>query len=67
MLLAARYKDPLFGKIPIPLLEKEIIDGSRNKLFLDQLEVLFREQAYREYLEKRVEIDKANKAEKDPR
>jgi hypothetical protein len=34
-LLEARLKDPLFGKIPIPLLEKEIIDGTKNKLFLD--------------------------------
>jgi hypothetical protein len=42
-LLEARQKDPLFGKIPIPLLEKEIIDSSKNKLFLDQLEILFRE------------------------
>ena len=34
-LMEARTKDPILSKVPIPLLEKEIIDASRNKLFLD--------------------------------
>lgn len=34
-LLEARFRDPIFGKLPIPLLEKEIIDGSKNKVFLE--------------------------------
>lgn len=55
--MQARSKDPLLSKIPIPLLEKEIIDQNKSKFFLDQLEILFREQAYREYLEKRAEKD----------
>lgn len=34
-LLEARSKDPLLAKIPIPLLEKELIDTNRSKFFLD--------------------------------
>lgn len=64
-LLEARNKDPLLNKVPIPLLEREIIDGTKNKFYLDQLEVLFREQAYREYLEKRAEKDQQNKMDND--
>jgi hypothetical protein len=64
-LLEARNKDPMLNKIPIPLLEKEIIDATKNKFYLDQLEVLFREQAYREYLEKRAVKDQQSKAEND--
>lgn len=54
-LMQARLKDPVFSRIPIPLLEKEVIDQSKTKFFLEQLENLFREQAYREFLEKRAE------------
>ena len=34
-LLEARNKDPLLSKVPIPLLEKEIIDATKNKFYLD--------------------------------
>jgi len=50
-LLEARTKDPALSKLPIPLLEKEIIESQE---LLNYLEVLYREQAYREYLEKRA-------------
>ena len=52
MLLEARSKDPDLAKIIIPLLEKEIIE---NDDLLTKLEVLHREQAYREYLDKKAE------------
>ena len=34
-LMQARSKDPLLSKIPIPLLEREIIDQNKSKFFLD--------------------------------
>lgn len=55
MLLEARSKDPDLAKIMIPLLEKEIIE---NDDLLTKLEVLHREQAYREYLEKKAEDER---------
>ena len=55
LLLEARSKDPEMAKEVIPMLEEEIIQNPR---LLDKLEVLFREQAYREYLEKKVEEEK---------
>lgn len=54
-LLLARMKDISLAKTPIPLLEKEIIDASRSKFYLDQLEVIQREELYREFLDKRAE------------
>lgn len=55
MLLEARAKDPDFSKEKIPLLESEII---LNKTLLDKLEVLYREQAYKEYLEKKADEER---------
>lgn len=55
MLLEARGKDPDLAKQIIPLLEKEIIEDTQ---LLDKLEILFREQAYKEYLEKKIEEEK---------
>lgn len=55
MLLEARGKDPDLAKQIIPLLEKEIIEDAH---LLDKLEILFREQAYKEYLEKKIEEEK---------
>jgi len=55
MLLEARAKDPDLAKTPIPLLESEVIQDS---MLLDKLEVLFREQAYKEYLEKKIEEER---------
>lgn len=55
MLLEARAKDPDFRSEKIPLLESEII---MNKTLLDKLEVLYREQAYKEYLEKKAEEER---------
>lgn len=60
MLLEARAKDPDFAKEVIPFLEKEIIE---NPKLMDKLEVLYREQAYREYLEKKVEEERLIKAQ----
>lgn len=34
-LLEARAKDPILSKVPIPILEREIIDATHNKFFLD--------------------------------
>lgn len=59
MLLQARNKDPELSKEVIPLLEKEIIE---NPYLLDKLEVLYREIAYREYLERKVEQESEQKA-----
>lgn len=42
-LMEYRHKDPILQKIPIPILEREIIDISRNKFYLDQLESIYRE------------------------
>ncbi len=47
MLIDARSKDPERSKLQSPLLEKEIITDSR---LLDKLETIFREEAYRAYL-----------------
>ena len=56
MLLEARVKDPELAKMQIPLLEQEVIN---NPFLLDKLENLFREQAYKEYLEKKIEEERA--------
>ena len=57
MLLEARAKDPDLAKVVIPLLEKEIIE---NDFLLDKLEILYREQAYRVYLEQKAEDERQN-------
>ena len=44
----------------IPLLESEVISDSR---LLDKLEVLMRERAYKELLEKKIEMEKRQKEE----
>ena len=48
MLLENRAKDPELAKKTIPLLESEVI---LDPELLDKLEILFREKAYKEYLE----------------
>lgn len=48
MLLENRSKDPELAKKTIPLLESEVI---LDPELLDKLEILFREKAYKEYLE----------------
>lgn len=55
MLLEARGKDPDLAKTQIPLLEQEVISNSH---LLEKLEVLFREKAYREYLERKIEEER---------
>jgi hypothetical protein len=57
MLLDARSKDPEIARKKIPMLEKEIIE---NKELLDKLEIIFREEAYREYLNKKAEDERNN-------
>ena len=52
-MLEARYKDPDFGKIFIPMLENELIDSNRSTFFLEKLEDLFRKEAYQRHFEKR--------------
>ena len=54
-LLQARHKDPNFGKMFIPMLENEITDSNRSSFFLEQLEHLFRNEAYLLHLDKRVQ------------
>ena len=63
MLLEARQKDPSLSKKAIPLLESEIIQDSD---LLDKLEALFREQAFKEYLEQKIEEEKQTNQNKDP-
>ena len=62
MLLEARAKDPDLAKETIPLLESEVINSPN---LLDKLEVLFREKAYKEYLEKKIEEERAGVKNKD--
>lgn len=54
-LLHARQKDPLLAHVFVPMLEEEIINGSRTNFYLEQLEKIFRQKAYEKYLEKRVD------------
>ena len=60
MLLENRSKDPDLAKKPIPLLESEVI---LDPELLDKLEILFREKAYKEYLEQKIEDEKLGKKE----
>lgn len=54
-LLAARSKDPAsFGKTFVPMLESELIDSSKSTFYLEQLEQLFRTEAYLIHLSKMV-------------
>ena len=55
MLLEARGKDPELAKEAIPLLESEVIEQPH---LLDKLESLFREQADKEYLERKIEEER---------
>ena len=64
-MLEARYKDPDFGKIFIPMLENELIDSNRSTFFLEKLEDLFRKEAYQRHLEKRIDHQKKLKERKD--
>jgi hypothetical protein len=52
MLLDARANDPHLTRRTIPMLESEII---QDHDLLEKLELLFREQAYKVYLEKKIE------------
>lgn len=60
-LLEARIKDPAFGKMFIPMLESEIVDSARSKFYLENLEQLFREEAYNAHLDKRIEMEQQKK------
>ena len=62
MLLEARAKDPDLAKEQIPLLEQEVINSPN---LLDKLEVLFREKAYKEYLERKIEEERVGVKNKD--
>lgn len=64
MLLEARTTDPDLAKTQIPLLESEVIASSH---LLDKLEVLFRDQAYKEYLEKKIEEERAGIKSDEPK
>lgn len=55
-LLLARQKDAAsFAHTFVPMLEGELIDSARSPFFLEQLETLFRNEAYQLHLAKRVE------------
>ena len=46
-LLETRAKDQAgFGKVCIPMMESELIDALRSGFYLEQLEQLFRNEAY---------------------
>ena len=62
MLLENRAKDPELAKMTIPLLEAEVIQDSK---LLDKLEILMREKAYKEMLERKIEMEKRTKANKE--
>lgn len=64
-MLEARYKDPDFGKIFIPMLENELIDSNRSTFFLEKLEDLFRKEAYQRHLEKRIDHQKRQQEGKE--
>mmetsp|Transcript_36591 Transcript_36591/g.48037 ORF Transcript_36591/g.48037 Transcript_36591/m.48037 type:complete len:268 (+) Transcript_36591:315-1118(+) len=65
-LLAARAKDPAgFGKVFIPMMESELIDSSRSNFYLEQLEQLFRTEAYMIHLTKMVNKQKEVQEDED--
>ena len=64
-MLEARYKDPDFGKVFIPMLENELIDSNRSTFFLEKLEDLFRKEAYQRHLEKRIDHQQRLKERKE--
>jgi hypothetical protein len=55
-LLQARHKDPINAFTFIPMLESEIIDSTRTGFYLEQLEKLYRDEAYIRHLEKRAAV-----------
>jgi hypothetical protein len=55
-LLQARLKDPINATTFIPMLESEIIDSTRTGFYLEQLEKLYRDEAYIRHLEKRADM-----------
>ena len=55
-LLQNRTKDPLNSNVFIPFLEGELIDSTRTGFYLEQLEKLFRDEAYLKHLEKRAQL-----------
>lgn len=63
-LLAARAKDPAgFKKVFIPMLDSELIDSSRSSFYLQQLEQLFRNEAYLIHLQKIINKQKESEEE----
>jgi len=62
-LLAARHKVAGLAKMFVPMLENELIDSTRSSYFLDQLEVLYKSEAYMAHLDKRAAVQEANEAD----
>lgn len=57
-LIEARYKDPTFEKMFVPMLENELIDSSLSSFFLQKLEEIFKKEAYLKHQELRVKLQK---------
>lgn len=65
-LMLLRTRDLELAKMPIPLYESEIVDGSRGTFYLEKLENLFREEAYLAHLKARIEDIDIDQGEKNP-
>ena len=50
------------ANLPIPLFENEIVDSTRSSLYLDKLEILFRDEAYLAHLKARIDHENASPA-----
>ena len=61
-LLAERSKDPELQRTFIPLLENELVDGSRTSVYLKRLADLYKEEARIRHLEAKAALQKAASA-----
>lgn len=66
-LLRARNKDITLANMFIPWLENEIIDSSRSTYYLEILEALYRDDAYKRHLEEKAKGPKTDKNDRNQR
>lgn len=56
MLLKARASDPKYAKIQIPQLNSELINGDISKYYLNWLEEVYRQETYKDYIDKKQQV-----------
>lgn len=66
-LLRARNSDITLANKFIPWLESELIDSSRSTIYLEYLETLYREDAYKRHLEEKAKGPKLESKDKQQR